>query len=85
MPIDGFNVPNTLVISLSTVAFDGCPDILPCLLRIGIAAKAYFLLSQSPTEAFYSAYGLRMTKGDTPVTYAQFRASLLKSGRSLSP
>jgi len=32
MPIDGFNVPNTLVISLNAVPFDGCPDTLPCLL-----------------------------------------------------
>jgi hypothetical protein len=75
MPIDGFNVPDTLVISLSAVPFDGCLDTLPCLFRIGIEVKASFFLSQSPVETFYSAYGLRMTKaGPSMMKRALFQA-----------
>ena len=44
-PVNGFNIPNTLVISFSDVSLDGCPDALPCLLRIGILVEAYLLLS----------------------------------------
>ena len=79
MPINGFNIPNTLVIPLGAVPLDGCPDALSCLLRVRIPAEAYFLLPQCSVEALNSPYGLRMAKGNTPMNYAQLGASLLKS------
>jgi len=66
------------VIPLSAVSLYGFSDALPCLIRIAIPVQAYLFLSQSPVETLNSPYGLRVAKGDTPVTYAQLGASLLK-------
>ncbi len=77
MPVNGFDITNALVIPLVTVPLNSYPDALSCLLRIGISVETYLLLSQGPVEALNSSYGLRVTKGNTPMTYAQLRASLL--------
>jgi len=80
MPVNGFDIPDTLVIPLSTVSFDGCLDALPCLFRIGIQVKAYLFFSQGPMKALNTPYGLRMTRRNTLMPYAQLEASLLKGG-----
>ena len=76
MPVNGFNVTNALLIPLSAVSIDGCPDALSGLLRVGIAIKACLFLPQGSVEALNSSCRLRMTKGNTAMTCAQLGATL---------
>ena len=76
MPVNRFDVPNTLVIPVVAVSLDSYPDALPCFFRIGIQVKAYLFFSQGPVKAFDSAYGLRMAERNTPMIYTHLRAGL---------